>query len=398
MSNENALTVSGGLIALEYVRGMSKLLASAYRGEVLRSDVDYGIIPGTTKPTLLKPGAEKICALFDLSVKFNAISRTERWEEPMLFAYEYECVLTFTNGRAVAASGACNSHEDKWHWVWVSEDKLLPGVDKSTLPSRDSTISEFDFAIKKAETTGQYGKPAEYWQAFRDAINNGTAVEIDRVTKSGKKMDAWEIPGRVYRVVNPNITDVNKYIKMAQKRALIAAVLIATGASEFFTQDMETIEDLDTVDSTVAKTEAIAQKPERPAAPITPIISAAFLRDEKRRDTFAGQMRTVYDETTERILKALQWLTPSAKSLVEVICEPHEAVAAVACFYADYDEFALVGALERYREETGASAEFMAKVQNASALLLATVRSAKTESDTLVDPCADEDAKYETRF
>ncbi|MFB2835053.1 hypothetical protein [Floridanema evergladense] len=41
---------------------------------------------------------------------------------------------------------------------------------------------------------------------------------------------------------NPRIYDaVNTICKMAQKRSLVAAVLIATGASEFFTQDLEDI-------------------------------------------------------------------------------------------------------------------------------------------------------------
>ena len=33
----------------------------------LRDGVDYGVIPGTSKPTLLKPGAEKIAKLLGLA-------------------------------------------------------------------------------------------------------------------------------------------------------------------------------------------------------------------------------------------------------------------------------------------------------------------------------------------
>jgi hypothetical protein len=45
---------------------------------------------------------------------------------------------------------------------------------------------------------------------------------------------------QVGRVPNPDICDqVNTIQKMATKRALIAAVLIAVNASEFFTQDVE---------------------------------------------------------------------------------------------------------------------------------------------------------------
>ena len=37
---------------------------------------DYGVIPGTgSKPTLLKPGAEKLCVLFKLSTKIETTMR-----------------------------------------------------------------------------------------------------------------------------------------------------------------------------------------------------------------------------------------------------------------------------------------------------------------------------------
>src|ERR1039458_4154129 len=52
----------------------------------------------------------------------------------------------------------------------------------------------------------------------------------------------WEIDvdTALYRIPNPDGADVvNTIQKMAQKRALVAATLIATSASEFFTQDVE---------------------------------------------------------------------------------------------------------------------------------------------------------------
>src|SRR5919199_879142 len=46
---------------------------------VMREGVDYGVIPGTDKPTLLKPGAEKLCTLFGLSSRFQLIRSIEDW-------------------------------------------------------------------------------------------------------------------------------------------------------------------------------------------------------------------------------------------------------------------------------------------------------------------------------
>ena len=103
------------------------------------------------------------------------------------------------------------------------------------------TLCEFDFAIERAETAGTYGKPAEHWQRFRDAIRTDTARAVEKLTRRGKSV-AWEIDldTALYRIPNPDVADVvNTIQKMAQKRALVAATLIATSASEFFTQDVE---------------------------------------------------------------------------------------------------------------------------------------------------------------
>lgn len=215
---------------------------------VMRPDVDYGVIPGTPKPTLLKPGAEKLTTLFGLTTRFVVVEKVEDWtgenhgSEPF-FYYWYRCQLWRGERLIAEADGSCNSREGKYRWRWVQAQDIPEGMSAAKLTKRGGSTSEFDFAIEKAETSGQYGKPAEYWQAFRDAINNGTARQIKRKTKAGKEMAAWEIDATMYRIPNDNICDqVNTFQKMAQKRALIAATLIGVNASEFFTQDVEDIQ------------------------------------------------------------------------------------------------------------------------------------------------------------
>ena len=61
-----------------------------------------------------------------------------------------------------------------------------------------------------------------------------------RKTSKGKEMDAFEMDATVYAVPNSDPAEqVNTILKMADKRALVAATLIATGLSEYFTQDIE---------------------------------------------------------------------------------------------------------------------------------------------------------------
>jgi len=134
-------------------------------------------------------------------------------------------------------------------------------VDKSKLEYKDGTISEFAFAIEKGETAGKYGKPAEYWQRFRDAIANGTARKFMKRAKD-REYEAYEIGGKIYAVPNHDVADqVNTIQKMAQKRAFVGASLIATNASEFFTQDIEDMPREAISDAIVIEGDFISQPP-----------------------------------------------------------------------------------------------------------------------------------------
>jgi len=236
--------------------------------KLMKPDKDFGCIPGTDKPTLLKPGAEKLCSLFGFTPDPVIVDKVEDWMgaghggEPF-FYYRYRVSLYRGSTLIAAGEGSCNSMESKYRYRWVGEQDLPAGTDKATLKTRGGKIAEFAFAIEKAETTGKYGKPAAYWRQFQDAIDAGTAKAVMKKTRGGSEMDAWEIDTLVYRVPNPDIADqVNTIQKMAVKRALIAATLIGANASEFYTQD---IEDLDIVEGAFT---VVAQP--APAATSTP--------------------------------------------------------------------------------------------------------------------------------
>jgi len=73
---------------------------------------DYGIIEGYQKPTLLKPGAEKLCNIFGFSKQVSINNRIEDWEKGF-FAYEVKITLTQKENGIVEAEGlgSCNSKE-----------------------------------------------------------------------------------------------------------------------------------------------------------------------------------------------------------------------------------------------------------------------------------------------
>ena len=227
-----------------FLPAMSMEVALARRAAIVEftrrimvKDQDFGEIPGTNKPTLLKPGAEKLCNFFGLEPEFTPIVEDIDWTGAQhggeVFCYvRYRCRL-LREGRVVGVGeGSCNSWESKYRYRWVAEEQVPEHLDRTILRKRDSrrTLFEFDFAIERAETNGTYGKPAEHWQRFRDAIHSGTARQVEKLTRRGNAI-AWEIDAdsALYRIPNPDGADVvNTIQKMAQKRALVAATLIAT--------------------------------------------------------------------------------------------------------------------------------------------------------------------------
>jgi hypothetical protein len=77
-----------------------------------------------------------------------------------------------------------------------------------------------------------------------------------------REYEAYEIGGKIYAVPNHDVADqVNTIQKMAQKRAFVGASLIATNASEFFTQDIEDMPREAISDAIVIEGDFISQPP-----------------------------------------------------------------------------------------------------------------------------------------
>lgn len=119
----------------------------------LNEGQDYGTIPGSRKPSLWKPGAEKLCRIFALGSRIVNKNRIVE-DDYVEFDYTIE-VFRLRDGQTVSqCEGSANCREKKY-----------------------------------------------------------------------QKQDAFDI--------------LNTLKKMAQKRAFVGAVLLGTGASDYFTQDLE---------------------------------------------------------------------------------------------------------------------------------------------------------------
>jgi len=81
--------------------------------ENLKEGKDFGKIPGTSKPTLYKPGAEKILMLMGLQSTYEIIDSTRDWKEGF-FQYQVRCTLQKGGMIITQGLGCCNSKERKY--------------------------------------------------------------------------------------------------------------------------------------------------------------------------------------------------------------------------------------------------------------------------------------------
>lgn len=156
--------------------------------EVMKKDVHYGVIPGCKKPSLYKPGSEKILSTFRLAVN----PQVEDLSTSDCARFRVNARITHIGSGQFIGSGIgeCSSSEEKYQW-------------------RKSVCDE----------------------EFND-------------TPEDRKREKWIKPynGEAYKIkqVRTNVADVaNTILKMAKKRAQIDATLTATAASDVFDQDIE---------------------------------------------------------------------------------------------------------------------------------------------------------------
>ncbi|MCL6611203.1 MAG: hypothetical protein K6T66_06660 [Peptococcaceae bacterium] len=82
--------------------------------KTLKKDHDYGVIPGTgSKPTLLKPGAEKILMLMGLTSEYDVIEKVQDYEGGF-FAFTVKCTLSRGDVKVTEGVGHANTRERRY--------------------------------------------------------------------------------------------------------------------------------------------------------------------------------------------------------------------------------------------------------------------------------------------
>lgn len=201
---QNSLQVSHQTEIVKWEDSVARALKSQEArqqiiGKVLVKDKDFGEIPGVKNPCLFKSGAEKIVDAFNCYVDFVPETVVEDFSMPVFF-YRYRAIMRARGtGEIVSVGiGSCNSREKKYRYI---NNKARCGScgSENTMKSKHNAGKTYCWDCKKESDT----------------------------------------PKNVGKIENPDIFDqINTVDKMAQKRAFVAAVLLA-GFSQNFTQDLE---------------------------------------------------------------------------------------------------------------------------------------------------------------
>lgn len=184
----------------------------SFKEQCMVDDIDFGIIEGVKKPSLFKPGAEKLLKFCGYAVtSVNVIEHKDWNATPPLFDYRIETTVSSLHTGKVEGIGVgeCNSYEPRYKYRQGS--RACPQCGEATIfKSKNHPFGWYCWTKKGG--CGQQFQPGD---------------------KSIEGQDTG-------RTINPDIAEQkNTIMKMAKKRSVVDAALIATGASEIFTQDVE---------------------------------------------------------------------------------------------------------------------------------------------------------------
>ncbi len=203
---ETTMVSTGGydMIPVEQIKRQTDQV-KALMASCMSEGLHYGKIPGCgDKPTLLQPGAQKLTMMFGLADTYE-ISREDLPNGHR--EYTVKCLLVSKATGLVQGSGVglCSTMEKKYRYRNVSDFEITDQPIPQDARERKQEYRKQGYGMKKVD--GQW-----CWVKYMDSTQQE----------------------------NPDIADTyNTVLKMACKRALIAAVLNTLAVSDLFTQDIE---------------------------------------------------------------------------------------------------------------------------------------------------------------
>lgn len=188
---------------------------------VMQKGVHYDNIEGKDKPALLKAGAELLLSamglhpqVVDAEEPIVDVTGADHGGEPFIM-YRRACMVWRQTGPGendrmliAQAGGSCSSFEVKYRYRMAQRVCPICGA-AAIMESRDD----------------------DTFYCWRRKGGCGATFPV------GDQRITSQVKGRIK---NPDVADLaNTILKMADKRAVVAATLLATGCSDIFTQDVE---------------------------------------------------------------------------------------------------------------------------------------------------------------
>ena len=159
---------------------------------VMKSGVHYGTVPGCgDKPTLLKPGAEKLLSAFNIGVQIGVEDLST--DDSIRYRVTTRGVHQGTGNDLGHGIGEASTSEEKWKWR----------------------------------------------RAYQDEWND---------TPEDRRRKKHTSKGPLLQVRTNPADLANTVLKMAKKRSMVDLALTVTGSSDFFEQDIEEM-DPETIDA-----------------------------------------------------------------------------------------------------------------------------------------------------
>jgi hypothetical protein len=264
---ERAVTRIGSreVMPVSNIAASLALVHQVYK-EVMKKDIHYGVIPGTQKPTLYKPGAQTLCLVFRLYPDYDITEINLDMEHK---EYRVRCTLREIGTDLFVSTGygSATTKESRYRWRNVAVDTGKP-------------------------------VPHEYWNLKKAGKLQQAQDILGGKDFTIKKNDAaqWTIHSKGDRVENTDIADVyNTVLKIACKRSYVEATLNATAASDMFDQDIEDLPDYLKNGGSAPIMEGTPE-PEIKASEFNPqLFREAFERAVKNTGVKYGKMSRVYE-------------------------------------------------------------------------------------------------------
>jgi hypothetical protein len=194
-----------------------RAILAQYVAKHMKPGTDFGVIPGTEKPTLLKPGAEKLTDLYRCTPKYDITNKIEDWDKG-LFHYEFRVQIVSRDADTVLAEGYGSANSREGRYRWRNESRKCPECGKEA-------ICKSKFPPRNAPKN----PPGWYCSDKRGGCGANFAHDDQKIV--GQVMG---------KVENDDVyTLVNTILKMAKKRSLVDGAIALARCSDIFTQDVE---------------------------------------------------------------------------------------------------------------------------------------------------------------